>query len=198
MKEKMHKKLQGLKFKLTGLNFERIILAFVSLLVLVLISATFISLYNTWSHKNNQDKISGNVINLELAPTIKVEPGTRNLGTISQKDGTVSTFFDIANTGKGDLIIEYLDTSCMCTSARIIYQNNKGPNFGMSMHGKNPDDYEVIIPPGESAQLEVTYDSLAHGIQKQLKQRIVREVTIGSNDPYNPQKKVKIELTQVP
>lgn len=131
-------------------------------------------------------------------PKIEIENPKYNFGTISQADGDVSTMFTIKNTGGSDLIIDNMDTSCMCTSASLIYQGLEGPKFGMSMHGENPEDYSLIIPPGESAQLKVYYDPMAHGKQKKPETRIIREVTIISNDPIDFQKMVRIELTQVP
>jgi len=182
-------------------GFERYALTLIVLLVAVLLSATFISLNNLFLHKtildvDNQRIITGNMVNLESAPVIEINPEIIDLGSVSQKDGKISTIFDLTNSGENNLIIEYMDTSCMCTSARIIYRDEEGPIFGMSMHGNNPQNYEVIIPPGESAQLEVIYDPLAHGIQKQPEQEIIREVTVVSNDPVNPQKKVRFRLTQ--
>jgi cytochrome c-type biogenesis protein CcmH/NrfF len=131
-------------------------------------------------------------------PKIIIEPTTKNLGLVKQSEGKVSTFFTLKNLGDGDLVIENMDTSCMCTSVRIIYNGNEGPIFGMSMHGTNPENYKLTIAPGDSAQLEVLYDPLAHGIQKKSEARIIREVTIVSNDPVDFQKKLRIELTQIP
>ena len=131
-------------------------------------------------------------------PKIEIENPSYNFGTVSQKEGITSTTFQVKNTGKKDLIIENIDTSCMCTSASIIYNGKEGPRFGMSMHGENPKDYQLIIPPGDSAQLKVYYDPMAHGKQDKPEAKIIREVTLTSNDPIDFQKKVRIELTQVP
>lgn len=134
----------------------------------------------------------------ENPPKIEIENPRYNFGTISQSDGVVSTTFTLTNMGGSDLIIENMDSSCMCTTARLIYAGEEGPIFGMSMHGDNPKDYSLAIPPGESAQLKVYYDPMAHGRQKKQEITIVREITIISNDPVDFQKKVRIEITQVP
>lgn len=131
-------------------------------------------------------------------PKIEIQNPRYNFGTVSQSEGIVSTTFTIKNTGKSDLIIDNMDTSCMCTSASLIYKGQEGPKFSMSMHGNNPEDYSLTISPGESAQLKVYFDPMAHGKQKKPEMRITREVTIISNDPIDFQKKVRIELTQVP
>ncbi|MBR9699341.1 DUF1573 domain-containing protein [Candidatus Woesearchaeota archaeon] len=130
-------------------------------------------------------------------PKIAVESPRYDFGTISQSQGIVSTSFKITNTGESDLIIDSLDTSCMCTTAKLVYKGEESPEFGMSMHGTNPKNFELRIPPGDSTELKVFYDPMAHGKQKKPEMRIVREVTITSNDPVDFQKGVRIELTQV-
>ncbi len=131
-------------------------------------------------------------------PKIELDKQKYDFGTISQSDGVVTTMFTIKNTGGSDLIIDNMDTSCMCTSASLIYNGVEGPTFSMSMHGDNPKDYSLAIPPGESALLKVYYDPMAHGKQDTPEIRVTREITIISNDPVDFQKNVRIELTQVP
>lgn len=131
-------------------------------------------------------------------PKIEIENPRYDFGTVSQAEGIVSTIFNIKNAGGSDLIIDNMDSSCMCTTASLIYEGEEGPKFGMSMHGENPKDYSLSIPPGETAQLKVYYDPLAHGIQEKPEVKITREITVISNDPVDFQKKVRIELTQVP
>ena len=122
----------------------------------------------------------------------------KDRGRVSQTDGVVSTSFAIKNTGESDLIIENMDSSCMCTSARLVYNGVEGPIFGMSSHGDNPEDYTLAIKPGDSATLKVYFDPNAHGKQTKPEIKAVRTVTIISNDPDEFQKKVRIELIQVP
>ena len=143
-------------------------------------------------------KATYDVINNGFSPKIEVDKAIYNFGTVSQSQGNVSTTFTITNSGSGDLIIDGMETSCMCTSASIIYQGGEGPKFGMGMHGDNPENYKLVIPAGDSATLKVYYDPLAHGKQKTAQEKIIREITIKSNDPLNFQKKVRIEVTQVP
>ena len=77
----------------------------------------------------------------------------------------------------------------MCTSASLIYNGQESPKFSMSMHGNNPENFELRIPPGETAQLKVYYDPNAHGKQKKPEIKITREVTIISNDPIDFRKR---------
>lgn len=138
----------------------------------------------------------------EIAPQnpaqLELSAERYDFGKVSQSDGVVSTTFTVTNAGKNNLIIENLDTSCMCTTASLTYDGKEGPVFGMSMHGSNPQGYSLVIPPGDSAELNVYYDPLAHGKQDKPEMDITREVTIVSNDPDDFQKKVKITLKQVP
>lgn len=130
-------------------------------------------------------------------PAIEIFEPVQNLGTIRQSEEIVSTTFEIKNTGKSDLIIDSMDTSCMCTTATITFNGEEGPEFGMSMHGTNPKNWQLSIPPGAIATLNVYYDPMAHGVQKKDSMRITRTVTISSNDPVNFQKEVRIDFEQV-
>jgi hypothetical protein len=134
----------------------------------------------------------------ENPPRIEIDSPRYDFGTVSQTDGIVSTSFTIRNTGGSDLVIENIDTSCMCTTASLVYKGQESPRFSMSMHGKNPENFEMRIPAGETAQLRVYYDPNAHGKQKKPEIRVIREVTIISNDPTDFQKEVRITVRQVP
>lgn len=134
----------------------------------------------------------------ENPPKIEIDRAKHDFGVISQGEGVVSTTFTIKNTGGSDLIIENIDSSCMCTTASLTYKGEESPVFGMSMHGDNPENFGLRIAPGDSAQLNVFYDTMAHGRQKKPQIKVIREVTIISNDPADFQKKVRIEVTQVP
>lgn len=134
----------------------------------------------------------------ENPPKIGLETERLSLGTVSQKDGVKTDEVGIRNEGGSDLVIDSMETSCMCTSASIEYEGREGPKFGMSMHGENPTDYRIVIPPGGSAKLKIYYDPNAHGKQETPEERITREITISSNDPEEFQKKIRVDIIQVP
>lgn len=128
-------------------------------------------------------------------PIIIVNPSSYDFGDVSQKKGIVTTFFEIRNEGKKDLVIDKLDTSCGCTSASIVYQGNEGPIFSMPGHGKEgPKDWQIVITAGEKAELKVYYDPNVH---KDFRGAATREIYIFSNDPIDFEKKVQVELNQV-
>lgn len=132
----------------------------------------------------------------EERPIISLNIDTYDLGDVSQKKGTVATFFEIKNNGKTDLVINRLETSCGCTSASIVYQSEEGPKFHMPGHGINEEvgDWEVAIAPNETAQLKVYYDPNMH---EKFRGTATRSIYIYSNDPIDFQKEVKIELNQI-
>lgn len=128
------------------------------------------------------------------APKIEISEVDRDLGTISQKQGVVTTDFEFENTGKSDLVINKLSSSCGCTSASVVYQYSIGPKFTMAGHGQeNPTDWEVAIKPGESAILRVYYDPSVH---PDFEGAATRTVSIFSNDPVEFEVKVVITLEQ--
>jgi len=130
-------------------------------------------------------------------PKLEIKEDLFDFGQINQADGIITTSFKLENLGEGDLIIEGLDTSCMCTTAFLRFDGIDGPTFGMGMHGGNPEGYKLRIPSFSFVELIVSYDPMKHGIQKEKELQITREVTIISNDPVNFRKKVRIELTQI-
>ena len=129
-------------------------------------------------------------------PIIAVSPESYDFGDVSQKEGVKNTFFEIKNEGETDLIIERLETSCGCTLASIIYQDKEGPKFSMPGHEIDEEvgDWQMIIPPGEKAQLKVYYDPNVH---KDFRGAVTRSVSVFSNDLVDFEKRVTIELNQV-
>lgn len=100
-----------------------------------------------------------------LKPAIFVDPPSYDFGTIPQE--VVTHSFTVRNKGDKDLVIGKITTSCGCTTAKID-QN--------------------IIPPGQKATLEVTFDPIVHD----TKGKTTRTVHLETNDPRYPVKDVKI------
>ena len=128
------------------------------------------------------------------APRIEIKETSRDLGTVNQKQGVVTTDFEFGNSGKSDLLINKLSSSCGCTSANIIYEGKVGPKFSMEGHGQqNPTDWEISISPGDKAILRIYYDPRVH---PDLVGAVTRTVSILSNDPVEFEKQVTITLEQ--
>ncbi len=132
----------------------------------------------------------------EERPIIAISPATYDFGDVSQAKGVTETLFQVENTGKTDLVINKIETSCGCTSASIVYQGKEGPVFSMPGHGINEKvgDWQVAIAPNEIAQLKVYYDPNMHG---DFQGAVIREIHVFSNDPIDFEAEVAIELTQV-
>lgn len=129
------------------------------------------------------------------APKITAADVKKDLGTVSLKKGTVTTEFTIKNTGKTDLVINKLSSSCGCTSASLVYQGTEGPRFYMAGHGQDEPDasWQVAIAPGDEAQIKVHYDPTVH---PDLTGPVTRTVSVHSNDPVDFETKLTITLEQ--
>lgn len=129
------------------------------------------------------------------APRISATQINKDLGTISQKNGTVTAEFTIKNEGKSDLVIDKLSSSCGCTSASLVYQGQESPRFYMAGHGYDEPDasWQAAVSPGDEATVKVYYDPTVH---PDLTGPVTRTVSIHSNDPVDFETKLTITLDQ--
>ncbi len=86
-----------------------------------------------------------------------------DFGAIKINDGNVETKFKITNSTDKDVNLESVTTSCMCTIAYIEGVNGEKGPFGMVGHGGSVSKANEIIKAGESRDIRVVYDPLAHG-----------------------------------
>jgi 3D (Asp-Asp-Asp) domain-containing protein len=100
-------------------------------------------------------------------PDIAVALARHDFGQVKQGQ-VVATEIAMRNTGKSDLTIEAVSTSCGCTTARVEPK---------------------VIPPGGEGRLIIRYDSGAHPDSG----RVRRHVYIASNDPSK--KEVEVIIT---
>jgi len=138
--------------------------------------------------------ISWRLIPPEDAPLINLNPASLDFGAVSQSRGAVIKEVILANEGNSDLVIDGMETSCGCTSATLVYEGKESPRFGMANHGTNPDNFQLTIPPGNTAQLKIRYDPNVH---KTMRGAVTRSVYITSNDPRNSREEVRINVNQV-
>lgn len=117
-----------------------------------------------------------------------------DFGTVPVSRGVVSVEVPLVNIGDDDLIISFLDSSCGCTTARVINGGDEGPVFGMSSHGKSPRDWKTIIEPEKQAILKIYYDPSVHS---DFRGPAIRVITITSNEKLKPEKQVRIKVNQV-
>jgi len=104
-----------------------------------------------------------------------------DFGTVSMAQGKVSHSFEIKNGGKNNLILNNINTSCMCTTAVLEKNGQTSPEFGMAGMSHNPVFWSEELAPGETANLIVTFDPAAHGPAGVG--LVDRVVSVYSNDP---------------
>ena len=149
----------------------------ISLPSLLIIGGVIFAIINYSSGENNQGTAK-----------IEINPLEYDAGTVTMADNPVKYTFEIKNTGDGDLKINRIWTSCMCTTARLKVGDKESEEFGMH---SNPVLWSQKIVPGEIGFLEVTFDQAFHGPQGTgLATRIIY---ISSNVSKN--KKAEAKLT---
>jgi hypothetical protein len=93
-------------------------------------------------------------------PRLDVPTVSHDFGRIYER-WDVSHIFPVHNTGDADLFISNLVTSCGCTVAELS---------------------SSVIPPGQRADLVVTFDADFH----ETKGEVTRLVWFATNDPTQP------------
>lgn len=120
-------------------------------------------------------------------PQIILEPPVFDFGQVNKSQGKISKIFKLHNKGNSDLVITNIKASCSCTVASLAVGENKSPYFDTRGAAK---DWKMEIKPNESAELEVVLD-LNH---KSVKGgRLIRDVSITSNDPLYSEVSVRVE-----
>ncbi len=85
---------------------------------------------------------------------------THDWGDINILGGVVTHDFTLTNTESTPLLLSGAVTSCMCTTADFtISDGSSSGEFGM--HGG--PDWTHTVQPGESFDIAVTFDPMAHG-----------------------------------
>ncbi|MFH1841217.1 MAG: DUF1573 domain-containing protein [Candidatus Nealsonbacteria bacterium] len=126
-------------------------------------------------------------------PMIEIPETEYDAGTVSMSDEKVIHTYEIKNTGVGDLEINKIWTSCMCTTARLKVGDQESGEFGMH---SNSVLWSQKIAPGETGFLEVIFDQAFHGPEGTGS--IVRAVYLSTNDPKNKQTEVRLTANVIP
>jgi hypothetical protein len=121
-------------------------------------------------------------------PEIAIDSFEYDFGTVSMAEGMVEHTFEIRNIGQGDLRINRIWTSCMCTTARLKVNGKTSPEFGMHSASML---WSQKISPQQTAYLNVVFDPAYHGPRGIGE--IVRVIYLSTNDPEN--ENIKIKLT---
>lgn len=137
------------------------------LIVAVIVLGSVLVFSNIQNNSSNTTQSnSSNAIqnNSGPQPRILVSEEEWDFGKVIQGEKPTHIFI-VKNVGEGDLIIESLKESCACIEASIS---------------------TTLIRPGESAELEVSYDTTDY-VGKDEK-----HVHIYSNDPQEPDKRIEL------
>lgn len=102
-------------------------------------------------------------------------------GEIGINDGNVENIFEIKNEGTKPLTLYSVYTSCMCTTAQLILDEQESPLFGMH----DNSNYIMEVSPGKTATLKVVFDPAFHGPEETG--AITRQINIKTNDINNPE-----------
>ena len=131
-------------------------------------------------------KISGGEKTQTPQPYMEVDKYSINLGKVSMADGVAKTTFNLKNSGDLEMEINALQTSCMCTTVKLIISGNESPIFGMHA---NPA-WKANLAVGASAVLEVLFDPNAHG--PEATGPFERLILVGSNASNKRELQLKI------
>jgi hypothetical protein len=123
----------------------------------------------------------------EDRPKISISPTSHDFGDVSVAGGTVTTTMTVENKGLTDLVIDNIETSCMCTTAALVIEDTVSPTYGMNMNdGKHPTGWIGI--------LHISYDPTMHG---EFRGPLTRTISIFSNDEIDFKLDVRIEANQI-
>ncbi len=86
-----------------------------------------------------------------------------DFGTVSMAKGIVTKKFNITNTDTVPATVTKLFSSCMCTQGALWVNGKKWGPYGMPGMGPAIPDIAAEIAPGQTAEVEITFDPAAHG-----------------------------------
>gem|GEM_PF-317979 len=122
-----------------------------------------------WIAQNSSSQNKGNAAasssvaeQSDQGGVLSIEEEAFSFGSVSMAAGSVTKRIRVSNTGSGPLTLKKLYTSCMCTTVSLLSGENRIGPFGMPGHGFIPS-FQEVLQPGQSAEVEVTFDPAAHG-----------------------------------
>ena len=93
---------------------------------------------------------------------ILLEQNFYDMGDIAMEDGDVTANFKLINTSEEAISVKEMETSCMCTTARLTVGQKSSNEIGMRGHGY-VHNVGMNINPGEEAVITAVFDPNAHG-----------------------------------
>lgn len=160
-------------------KIDPFVMGIIGFSVLIVVGVLFVAFSTT-----PESKMTTYENTQEERPEIKIEKTSVDFGNMDISDKKTEEI-TIENTGDKPLQISNVSTSCGCTSAQVVINNEESPIF--SMHG-NPA-WMGEVAPGKKAILRVIYEPAKHPVQGKSEKAIFFK----TNDPDNSE--VNINLT---
>lgn len=149
---------------------DKFIISIIAVSLIVVIAGSAIMSGNTGTDSRSKIEVNENT-------KIVLDKTSHDWGTIGLNDGNVEHVFEVKNEGTEELTLSNIVTSCMCTTAQLILNDQQSPVFGM--HTKS--DYQLNVPAGETALLKIVFDPAFHGPSGVGP--INRQITVDTNNP---------------
>lgn len=152
------------------MSSNKVIIAVVAFTILTIIGGV------SYLSKSGPQKLAiSEAVSFELSQT------SHDWGEIPINNGNVSRTFEIRNTGSKNLKLANISTSCMCTTAQIMINDQASPVFGMHSNSS----WLGQVPAGQTASIYIEFDPLFHGPDGTG--QFTRQVVVKTNDQNNPQ-----------
>lgn len=123
----------------------------------------------------------------EKRPQIIIEPISFDFGAVTRKQKSVSKIFKLSNNGNDALVVKSIKTSCPCTLVALRTGKKKASYYGTE---GSPVGWKAEVKPQDIAEVEVMLDLLSPHIKNG---KVIRNVTVVSNDPLYPEMTVRVE-----
>ena len=114
--------------------------------------------------------------------TVQISEENQDLGAMAVSEERSAEFF-LRNVGGEPLEIPQVQTSCMCTFAHVIVDDEQSPAFNMEMHNAPAIQFwKGVVEPGLTATVRVIYRPSLMPVQGP----VTRSVKFNTNDPARP------------
>ncbi len=110
-------------------------------------------------------------------PRVETSDNFSDAGEIKVSDVIIRDF-PIKNTGNKPVQLLNINSSCGCTSGKIIYKDFQSKEFGMHVQS----GFVTEIAPGDIATMRLTYRPATMPVYGLVE----RSVYLSTNDPDNP------------
>jgi hypothetical protein len=97
------------------------------------------------------------------AQGLSASPDSIDIGKVSYGGGIVSKVYEIQNTTGDMMKLRKIVTSCMCTKARVQFDDKTTKFYSMEMNGDKNPIINYDFQAGSSAKVEFNFDPAAHG-----------------------------------